>query len=218
MFPVFTPPAAAPTISRPTWCDGPPPRVEPAFVERPVARAHDERGADPMAELQRELDALRAEAMREGRLAGEQEAQAAAAAASGRLTALLGDLESARVRALAGAEEQLCELAVAIASVLVGDALRQDEILRPLVREAIELIGEADDIIVSVNERDLPVVRDEVDKLGETLSRRCRVRVKADAEIQQGCRVDTQLAHVDASLEGRLARVREALLGGGAQA
>lgn len=172
---------------------------------------------DPMAELQAELTALREAAEAEGLAAGEARAAAEAEESTRRLATLLQDLEQARELALYGAEEQLCELAVAIARALIGDDIAAD-LLRALVREAIDVIGEAEEIVLSVNERDLGVVRAEAEQLASTLSRQCRLRVRADASIEQGCRVDTPLAQVDATVEGRLTRVREALLGRGAEA
>ena len=207
----------------PAWLAAPQPVVLPAFVERPAApaapaAAPEVPAVDPQllaeAELQRELAAARAEAERAGRAVGEAAGRAEWETRVARLDAILAELSVERQQTLAGLEDQLCELSVAIAKALVGDLFHDEQVIGGLVREGLELLGEAEQIQIRVAPVDLEVVQRQVAALGE---QGARLRVVADGQLSQGCLLDSALAQIDASVDGRLARVRDALLAGGAQ-
>ncbi len=219
------PTETAVSTSTPSWLCGEPPQVVPAFVSsahaltaepQQVAAAPAAPAVDPQVQAERELERqiaeVRAEAERAGREAAEAAVRAEWDARAERLEGLLAELADARVMALAGLEEQVCELSLAVARAIVSDAAHDEAMLRELVREALELLGDADTLTLRVAPADLEVVSKAARELSEGQS---RLRISADPQLSQGCIVDTAEAQVDATLEGRLAQVRQALLAGG---
>ncbi len=101
--------------------------------------------------------------------------------------------------------EQVADIAVALAREVVRDRVaRQPELLVQVAQEALDAtLGSARQIVMRVHPDELPRVAEGV---GEALAAR-GARLQADPQIARGgCRVDSELGSVDASLAARWAR------------
>ncbi|ROR34931.1 flagellar assembly protein FliH [Inmirania thermothiophila] len=146
---------------------------------------------------------------REGRAAGEAEVRAAAR----RLEALC-DLLARPLQALdEEVERELVQLALAVAQQLVRRELRTDpgEVVA-VVREALAALPVAERLVrVHLHPEDAALVREALSLSGEERA----WKVVEDPTITRGgCRVETDVSRLDATVENRLAVIAARLLGG----
>jgi flagellar assembly protein FliH len=160
---------------------------------------------------------LKADAEAAGRQEGETAGRLAYEQAAERMEGLAVSLAEGLERNAALLEQQLVELAVAIAREIVGRELEDDRSYAvTLAEEALGLLGEAEETEIAVSPPDAPVLTERIEHLSATAPGVGRLRVRVDPEISAGCRVETRLASVDASVEARLRNVRDALKRGAA--
>lgn len=101
--------------------------------------------------------------------------------------------------------ERVADIAVALAREVVRDTVsRRPELLVKVAQEALDAtLGSARQIVLRVHPEELPRVAEGV---GEALAAR-GARLQADPQIARGgCRVDSELGSVEASLAARWAR------------
>jgi flagellar assembly protein FliH len=207
-----------------------------------AARALREANAEAasiVAAARREADALRTrareEGFAEGRAAGLADGRAeglAAGEADGRaaahaeraqaLDAMVETISAEFMRwhaeresVLRAAERDLASIAVAIAESIVRAEVRHDPtIVAREVAAAIALFAGATRITVSIAPEDEALVAEALPALRASLAQGAEIALEADARVARGgCVVRTGDGSVDARLETRFARMREALVG-----
>lgn len=170
-----------------------------------IERMHDEIRAAAFEEGQREGHAAGEEA---GRAAGYAEGKATAAAEAARLATLADGLERALGELDREVAEELMALAIELARQMVRQTLeRHPEAILDTIRSALQQLpqGHAQ---IRLHPDDLALARQH---LGEQLSHAGH-RLQEDYSLSRGdCRIDSQGAQLDATLETRWRRVLESL-------
>lgn len=166
----------------------------------------------------------RQQGLSEGRQEGQEQALAEArgvfAQQQERLVSSLAEaveqLERQKRAILARAHSDLVGLAVAIAEKAIKRAgLLERSVVEENLREAIELVGGASDVVVRVHPEQLEAMRVFAERLLEQEGRLRHVRVVADEQVGPGgCVVSTAGGQVDARLETQVERIAEQLLPG----
>jgi flagellar biosynthesis/type III secretory pathway protein FliH len=170
-------------------------------AEDVVARAHAEAEQIRAAAQQAGFEAGRAEA-----LSAAQPAAEAFAAAARELSATVEDLTT-RTEAAA------VELALRIAEQALGAAVEADpERVLDVVRGALRRLVERERVLLLVHPDDLDIVRERVADLVGELGGIEHCEVQAERRVARGgAVVRTEEGEVDATLDTKLARVREVL-------
>lgn len=220
------------SLDPPSWiCDENTPVVRPAFgaswgeeeltpadpAAGDAARAQVESGAAPaldMDQLQQELAAAYAKAEAEGQAQGEAAGRALWDERVAGLDDLVQELVDVRRRVFGSMEAQLRELALAVARAVIERELEgDDEYVPRLVREAVELVVDQDEIVITVSPADLELLAPHVERLTAEHPRAGGFTLRGDQRVERGCLVDTRLARVDATLDSRLRNIAQALNG-----
>lgn len=164
------------------------------------------------AELAEAIAAAEAQGFAQGEAAGRAEWEERVQ----RLDQVVDDLCDLRRRVFASMEGQMRELGLCVARTILERELSQDTgYLERLVRQAMDLVVDEDEIVISVAPGDRELLASRVDAIALDYPRAGGLAVREDPAIEFGCKVDTRLARVDATLEGRLAAIADALNGGG---
>ena len=118
-----------------------------------------------------------------------------------------------RGRLVTGASHDLVTLAIGMAERIARRQISVDStVVRDVVAEALQRVADARQIVVRVNPAEKTAVSEHLDELRRTLSADARLEVRADAAVTMGSStVDTPELHVDATVEGFLERLEEAL-------
>jgi flagellar assembly protein FliH len=198
---------------------------EPEVAARPVSLAALEQLAPPppddpaaaahtlIEEARAEADALRAQAVEEGRAEGLRLGREAAAAQLAPAVAALEQAAEAsrmlRDELAESAEARAAQLALAIAEKVVAGALEvEPERVVDVVRGALRGLLDGERLIVCVNPDDVELVRDA--GLG---SPDMHVEVHGERRIDRGgALVRTAVGEVDAQIERKLDAVRELIV------
>lgn len=215
-------------ISTPNWLVCGEKEVSPAFqsfstiakdneqmglnADEPSKQPHQAHDLGEEEKLAQELAALKEHAQREGFEEGKAQALVAFDQEIEKLRRLLSDLEQARSLALYGVEQQLADLSLAIVQEILQEEYN-DEHLIQWCKDSIAMMGESEEIKISASPQDIDVLQQTIDELNEAQHNRTRYRLVADSNIERGCFVDTPLAEIDATIKGRISRIRAALLG-----
>lgn len=172
--------------------------------------------------LVREGEARRAAIEKEAYEAGYREgyatALAAAQAEATRLReearAVLAEARRLREEIIAASEQQVVELALAVAAQVVHSQLQvAPETVVAVVRAALQRLARRRQLVVFVNPKDVELVRARREELQQELGEGASLYVLADAAVAPGgCRVESEGGQVDATIDGQLARLRQALL------
>lgn len=200
-----------------------------------IVRRAQEHAERILREAQHERERLIASAEAEGRAAGERQGYAAGLArgreegrkiaekeardeiaSAIRVIASAGKaLEEARTRLIAEAGDELLSLAIAIASAIARRALRVDPTLVvDTVRDALEQVGSAQLVSISLHPDDDAVVRTTMPELISSLRERCRVEFRHDRSLERGsCVVRGDLGVLaDATLATKIERIAREIL------
>jgi flagellar assembly protein FliH len=194
-------PQGRPAAPAPAWMGGAAPAAQPLFP------APEPAAVDP-AEVERQIEAARADARAEGERQGWAAAQADIAAALARLGEAL-DQVGAAARAMSRPyASELVELALIVARELVGAEVRRDP--GPLVRlveRCLEDVAGESSITVRMHPADRAALLAARPDLA-----RADLRLVEDARLARGgCAVDSTRRLVDARIEERLDQVRDGL-------
>lgn len=150
---------------------------------------------------------------KQGYESGAAEARAEVEARLAALDAVVGELARARDAALAECEDDMVELALAVAARIVRrESSLGPDTVRELLRETLPRINGVSQVTISVHPDDLTALHDDLAAL-TALAGRAQVRWEADASVRRGgCFIQTERGGVDATLETRVARLVESLL------
>lgn len=155
------------------------------------------------------FEAGRAEGYQEGAAAARREAQARLEA----LAAMVDELAHARDAAAARHEEDIVELALAVAARIVRrESSLCPDTVRELLRETLPRLGGVKRITVSVHPEDLAALKSYLQELAARAGR-AEVKWEADPSIMRGgCYVQTDRGDIDATVETRVTRIVESLM------
>jgi flagellar assembly protein FliH len=184
----------------------PPPASEP----QPPAG-----GEDPSAHHHAHLAALERDAFATGYAQGERAGMEAgnkrAEAMLRRLAATLEELGALRQTMIRQTEQQMVELALAIARrILRREVMLDGDLILAMARVALDRLGEAASATIRLNPEDY----------AQTLQRHgdnpigSRVRIIADPAVSRGgCLVESEFGFIDAAVEAQFDQVMRALIG-----
>lgn len=112
-------------------------------------------------------------------------------------------------------KEEIVSLAFTIAEKVIGyEAKTDDSVIAEMVKRAIESSVSKGQVIIWVNPMDYAVIDCKRDELIKLAGENTVINIIKDNDISMGgCRIDTGLSIVDASIDGQLEKIREALLG-----
>jgi len=172
---------------------------------------------DFMASARAEADDLRHQARQQGYEDGYQAGMAAArqelAPAASALTEALCGAEQLRVESAETVEARAVELAIRIAEKVVAGTIDvQPERVVDVVRGALRCLVERERVVVHVNTLDLDLVREATGQMTTALGGIESLDVQEDRRVSRGgALVRSAGGEVDATIEGKLERAREAL-------
>lgn len=213
------------TVRRPSWLQG------SAHVSlRPIFSATADApesahglggppGAGPNGQADAELAELRASAEREGRAAGEAAARAEFAATTADLRQTIDSLRAAHDHAFEQLAARLARLAVAVSAAVLGRELTPEgtAYCERAAAEALRLVGDTQEVTIRVGRAAFGAVSQQVEALHQGAAHAQRLRVVCDQTVNHGCVVETATAFVDATIDGRLRQVMDALGGAAVQ-
>lgn len=161
---------------------------------REMIDAAEERARRIRSEAEAARDAIRAQAVEEGRREGLARAAGALAAAG-----------AARDRLLAASEQEVVTLALRVARRILRLELADREgAVAELAARAVAEARERREVVLRVNPADGPAVRASEGALGATLVR-ARLVVREDPAVAPGAVVvDTEAGRIDAGIEAQL--------------
>jgi flagellar assembly protein FliH len=190
--------------------------------EPPTARQHtfDPRTAaeDFLASARAEADDIRHEARAQGHTEGFEAGMAAAreelAPSAAALAEALAEVHRLRGETADLVEERAVELALRIAEKVVSGTIEvQPQRVVDVVRGALRCLVERERVTVQVNTLDLELVRDAVEPLVSTLGGIEHFEVQEERRVSRGgATVRSAAGEVDATIETKLERAREALV------
>lgn len=126
----------------------------------------------------------------------------------------LEDAADERDKIIRGAEDEIAQLAVAVARKIIFREMSSDQsIIGDIVTEAIKKVTDREEITVKVNPADLDQVLGRQDELTGTVKGIRKLKIMADNAVSQGgCFIETSNGTVDARLESQLAEIQQSLL------
>jgi flagellar assembly protein FliH len=172
---------------------------------------------DFLASARAEADDIRHQARAQGHAEGFEAGMAAAreelAPAASALAEALGEIERLRGETADLVEERAVELALRIAEkVVAGTIAAQPERVVDVVRGALRCLVDRERVTVQVNTLDMELVRDAVEPLVATLGGIEHFEVQEERRVSRGgATVRSAAGEVDATIETKLERAREAL-------
>ena len=197
-----------------THLAGPPdPEASPEAAQAAAAQileAARQQAERLLEEARREADQLRAHAARAGYEDGQTHAMEALSEERQRLRELLAGTGEAFRRFCLEQAPELAGLATEAAEKIVYEQLSlEPERVLTLVRHALEHVHSAGEIRLHLNPADAELVR--MDRITLDANRRQMVQITPDPEIERGgCWIDSAQGEVDATLSGRISRLRTA--------
>jgi flagellar assembly protein FliH len=114
-----------------------------------------------------------------------------------------------------GKKEEIVDLAVKIAAKIIGyEASMDDSIIEKIASEAIAASVAREQAVIRVNPMDYAVLDCRRDELVKAAGDNCVINIIRDDQISRGgCRVDTEVSSVDATIENQLDKIKQALMG-----
>jgi flagellar biosynthesis/type III secretory pathway protein FliH len=172
------------------------------FPELAAPRPHEEQLEAAEAEREAELAAVRSAGYDEGLAAGRAEVSGAARA----LAVAASELQEARGVAADAVEPLAVELALQIATKVLGGAFEtQPELLLEVIRGALRRLSEPLPATLLVNPDDADLVRDSLAELG--VEHGGELTVRAERRVERGgCIVRTRAGEIDAQVSVQLER------------
>lgn len=125
---------------------------------------------------------------------------------------LIEEASQERIKIIQSSEEVMVRLALSIAKKIVGKEIEQNpDIIISLVKEALELIGDADSVKILVHPQDFEMLMNERIRLVDPGT--TSLNLQADALITSGgCLLESDVGVIDATMETRVANLKNALL------
>jgi flagellar assembly protein FliH len=188
-------------------------QLEPVARAQPVQGAPAADAASTLADAQAEADRIRQSALEAGReegfRAGMEQAALTLAPAAEALTAAATALREEHAAAAEQLERHAVDLALAIAEKTLQAAVEVDpERVVDVVKGAMRLLVERENVMVHVNPVDVDVVRDALAATADG----GHIEVVEERRVARGgALLRTSVGEIDARLETKLDRAAEAL-------
>jgi flagellar assembly protein FliH len=175
-----------------------------AKVAEPVAAA----GAAPV-----NLPKLLEEAKAKGRQEGLAQAEGRFETTSRTLAKALEDISRLRESLAQSSSQDMLRLVMAVAEQIIRRKLEVDpNVVLTIIENALQASVRADSYRISISPADLEVVNAQKPLFLASISGLRNLSIEADAAISRGgCRVDSELGDVDATIETQLDAIRQAL-------
>ncbi len=170
-----------------------------------------------LAETERQANTIRASARAEGYQAGFAAGREAAfeelRPAAGALMEAVAGARELSLGAADMVEAEAVRLALQIADRVVASTLEmQPERVLDVLRGALRAVVERERLVIQVNPRDLELVRGAVAELSASLGGIEHVEVQEERRVERGgALVRTQVGEIDATIETKLQRARQAI-------
>jgi flagellar assembly protein FliH len=162
------------------------------------------------AEEARELGRQRG--LREGRLAGSEEAKETFAAEFARIRSIADKLHQTMQSGIRGMEEMAVAIAYEAVCKMIGDIAVTREGIQALVRQAATHVVNAERVVVRLHEADLAILKD-AGAADVKLPSGAAMSWVADQGIELGgCVIETDGGELDARLETQMEYLRRALV------
>jgi flagellar biosynthesis/type III secretory pathway protein FliH len=191
----------------------------PTTLERPVSMAEAGSRAHALVaaaeqEAQRIRETAQREGYAEGLVAGRNELRASAEPIVAALSQAVEELRELRERSADEVEAQAASLAVQIAEKVVAGAIEvEPERVHDVIRGALRAIVERERLVILVNPEDLALVREGMGELAGALGGIEHVDVQEERRVSRGgALVRTTVGEVDARIETKLQRARDAVV------
>jgi len=202
----------------------PPPAEEPEQAQQDAEQQPPPAAATTPAAPQQpplpDIDAIRAEAYEQGKqdaLQGnresEQTQQSELRQAIDAFTRACGDVDKLHEELLEQSHGDMINLVIALSRKIIGrEVATGRDVIADTLRKAIELAMKHDAYDIWLNPDDLAVVEKMVPDLIASVQQLNHISLKTDPEILRGgCRLDSDICTVDATIEAQLETAREFL-------
>lgn len=119
-----------------------------------------------------------------------------------------------REKIIRGAEDEIAQLAVAVArKIIFREMFADPSIVGDVVQEAIRKVTDREEITVKVHPADLDFVLSLQDELTRTIKGIRKLKILADNSVTPGgCVIESPNGTVDARIESQLAEIEQSLL------
>lgn len=151
----------------------------------------------------------------EGLAAGAEAAEQAARERLDLLRAIVDEMARSRDAVVARYEDEIVQLALAVAARIVRrESSLSADTVRQLLQESLPRTGGTMNITITVNPIDMAALEADASAIVGYSDGRAKVEWVADESITPGgCIVETERGGIDATVETRVARIVESLLG-----
>jgi type III secretion protein L len=167
-----------------------------------------------IAKAQEEAERIKAEALRykeevfaKARDEAKADVQARAAEELARAKMQAGQI-------LAGAEQDVLELALKVAQKIIGrDLEREPEVLLEIVANCTEAARSSKAMILRVNPEDGKLMREKKPRLMELIGRAVDISIRDDSEVERyGCLIQTEYGKIDGQIRTQFEMLRNVLM------
>ncbi len=161
-----------------------------------------------------DIEAIKQEAFARGRQAGLDVAEKRYGKSAEALGQALEEVSRLRDGLLKGSTHDMVRLVMAISRQVVQAELHlQPELVLKTIERALQAAVQSDSFTIKVNPRDLDLVREHKPLFIAGVSSLKNIVIEADPEIAAGgCRLESELGEVDATLESQMEEIRRTLL------
>lgn len=160
------------------------------------------------------LEALRQEAFAQGRQAALEESEARLGRAADALARGLEEIGRLRESLLSGSSHDMLRLVMTVARQVVQAEIAVDrEIVLRTIERALQAAVQADSHRLLVSPEDLALVKEKKPLFLASIHGLKNITVEADPSVAPGgCRLESDLGEVDATVDGQLEEIRRTLL------
>lgn len=128
---------------------------------------------------------------------------------------ILEEARRSKLEIISSAEEEIISLVIAITRKVIASELQmRPELIKNIVKEAVEILDSPENVKVSVNPEDIELLTEKLcsAELFEIGNKRMEISLKPDNRISRGgCIVESNSAIVDATMETRIQNIDNAL-------
>ncbi|MGE5397839.1 MAG: FliH/SctL family protein [Chitinophagales bacterium] len=154
------------------------------------------------------------EAYREGWQRAMEESEEERRRAVTESEALIEEAMVQRLDIIRSSEEIILRLAMAIAKKIIEKEIKQNpDIIISLIRDAVDLLKDAETIKILVNPKDFELLLNEQNKIANQEKVNARINIQSDTRISAGgFIVESEIGTTDARLETRIDNVENVLM------
>ncbi|CAF1749442.1 hypothetical protein NRS6084_02396 [Bacillus subtilis] len=178
-----------------------------------IRRQIEQEKNDWAAEKQKLIEEAKTEGFEQGVALGKAEAMQQYAELIGQANSITEMSRKAVEDKLEDANEEIVELAVALAKKVWQQKADDKEAFLLLVQQVINEVKEYDDISIYVDPYYYETIFQQKDEIQQLLYKECRLGIYADEKAQKGtCYIETPFGRVDASVDTQLMQLKDKLL------